>query len=75
VLEKSGREDSKIIKLVHGYVNQGASMTCVCGHSDDMHKEIPDPYDENGGTITGPCTACECEEFCEDIDEDELEVE
>jgi hypothetical protein len=50
-------------------------MICVCGHSDDLHKEVPDPYDKDGGMIIGPCTACECEEFCEDIDGDELEVE
>lgn len=47
-------------------------MTCVCGHSDDLHNEIPDPYDENGGMITGPCSICACTEFVEDIDEDEL---
>lgn len=50
-------------------------MICVCGCSDDLHEEIDDPYDKDGGMITGPCEACECEEFSEDIDEDELEVE
>lgn len=41
-------------------------MTCVCGHSDDVH----DIDDEQ--TV---CTLCQCDEFCEDIDEDELEEE
>ena len=50
-------------------------MTCICGHCDDVHKDIPDPYDENGGMITGSCGACECNYFCEDIDRDELEGE
>lgn len=44
-------------------------MTCVCGHSDDLHKEIA------SFEILVECTVCECDEFCEDIDKDELEIE
>jgi hypothetical protein len=50
-------------------------MICVCGHSDDLHADVHDPYDENGGEIVGACVACECNKFIEDIDRDELEVE
>lgn len=42
-------------------------MTCVCGHSEDMHDEAL-----NGD---GPCIACDCRHFEEDIDRDELEKE
>lgn len=48
-------------------------MTCVCGHSDDLHEFIEDSDDT--GMIFGGCEACECSEFKEDIDEDELEKE
>jgi hypothetical protein len=52
-------------------------VTCVCGHSDDLHGEIDN--DEVDGAVKeftlGSCTVCECIEFCEDIDRDELEVE
>jgi hypothetical protein len=52
-------------------------MTCVCGHSDDLHSEVDN--DEGNSSYEeftiGSCTACECIEFCEDIDRDELEVE
>ncbi len=50
-------------------------MTCVCGHSDDLHKYVEDQYDKNGAVITEICTVCECTMFYEDIDRDELEVE
>lgn len=43
-------------------------MTCVCGHDDDLHIE-------NKDGVRLYCEACPCEEFCEDIDRDELEVE
>lgn len=46
-------------------------MTCICGHSDDLHTvHIFPNMEENRG-----CVVCLCTEFCEDIDEDELEVE
>jgi len=38
-------------------------MKCVCGHEDDIHK------DNTEGD--GPCTACSCGSFEEDIDDDE----
>jgi len=44
-------------------------MTCVCGHSDDLHKY--NVLKEKSGS----CMECECKEFSEDIDRDELEVE
>ena len=46
-------------------------MTCVCGHSDDVH-ELEDDSDT---MILDGCEACSCEEFEEDIDKDELEGE
>jgi len=47
-------------------------MTCVCGHTDDLHEEIDKTFE---WLELGECTACECKEFKEDIDADELEVE
>jgi hypothetical protein len=39
-------------------------MKCVCGHEDDMHEEIDEKED-----IYGECIICECDLFCEDIDD------
>jgi hypothetical protein len=50
-------------------------MTCVCGHSDDLHETIVSDDDTSMGVVIGSCNVCECKEFTEDIDEDELEVE
>jgi hypothetical protein len=45
-------------------------MTCVCGHSDDLHEEC----DDEDNVILEGCKACICTEFCGD-DRDELEIE
>lgn len=47
-------------------------MTCVCGHSDDLHESIDGNFEWQE---FGECTACDCKEFSEDIDRDELEIE
>jgi len=45
-------------------------MTCVCGHSDDLHN-----LENEDERIYGCCQACPCTEFSDDIDMDELETE
>lgn len=50
-------------------------MTCVCGHSDDLHETVASDDETSMGIAIGECNACECTEFSEDIDRDELEVE
>ena len=50
-------------------------MTCVCGHSDDLHETIASDDETSSQVVIGECNACACEGFCEDIDRDELEVE
>lgn len=50
-------------------------MTCICGHSDDLHVESGIHVSNCGECMEGSCTACSCNEFYEDLDRDELETE
>ena len=43
-------------------------MTCICGHSDDLHEEIDKTFE---WLELGECNECECKKFSEDIDGDE----
>lgn len=50
-------------------------MTCVCGHSDDLHETVASDDETSSFVAIGSCNVCVCESFAEDIDRDELEIE
>lgn len=50
-------------------------MTCVCGHSYDLHETVASDDETSTHVAIGTCNACSCDDFIEDIDRDELEVE